>query len=186
MKSAPTTIDAYVAGFPEDVQPVLRRMREVIRRAAPGATEAMKYGVPTFVLDGNLVHFGGFQRHVGFYPGPSGIAAFQAELSGYEGAKGSVRFPLDRPLPVKLIEKIVRFRVEEQAQLAARRVKKAPAARKSAPATEKRAPAAKENALARKAPAARKGAPAAGKAPAAKKTAPAAGKRGRRPRGGGS
>ncbi|MGE0116066.1 MAG: iron chaperone [Steroidobacteraceae bacterium] len=114
----PTTIDAYIAGFPSEVQAILEQVRQTIRKAAPAAEQAIKYGIPTFVLAGNLVHFGGFKKHVGFYPGASGIAAFKAELAVYAGAKGSVQFPFGKPIPLKLIAKIVKFRVKEnQAKL---------------------------------------------------------------------
>jgi uncharacterized protein YdhG (YjbR/CyaY superfamily) len=113
--SAPATIDAYIAGFPEDVQAILRKVRTTIRKAAPGAEEAIRYGIPTFTLNGNLVHFGAYAKHIGFYPAPSAIEKFRKELSAYEGAKGSVRFPLDEPIPYALIRDIVKFRVEENA-----------------------------------------------------------------------
>jgi uncharacterized protein YdhG (YjbR/CyaY superfamily) len=119
--AAPGTIDEYVAAFPPDVQRALQEVRTTIRKAAPEALEAMKYGIPTFVLGQNLVHFGGFKTHVGFYPSPSGIKAFKKELSAYEGAKGSVRFPLDRPMPLRLIARIVKFRVEEIEQKTAKK-----------------------------------------------------------------
>lgn len=121
-QSPPTTIDEYIAGFPPDVQEILQQVRATIRKAAPAATEAIKYGLATFVLGGNLVHFGAFKKHIGFYPTPSGIEAFAAELSGYEGAKGSVQFPLDHPVPLALIRKITRFRVKDvQAKAAAKK-----------------------------------------------------------------
>lgn len=113
MKSAPETIDAYIAGFPEDVQILLNKVRSTIRKAAPDAEEAIKYGVPTFTLNGNLVHFAAFKNHIGFYPAPSAIQKFRKQLSVYEGAKGSVRFPLDEPVPYSLIRDIVKFRVLE-------------------------------------------------------------------------
>jgi len=109
----PATIDDYIAAFPPAVRLLLEEIRRTIRRAAPEAKEAIRYGIPTFVLNGNLVHFGAFKNHIGFYPTPSAIAAFQGELSTYGTAKGSVQFPLDRPLPLDLITRIVRFRVEE-------------------------------------------------------------------------
>lgn len=111
-----TTIDEYVATFPPDVQKVLQEVRSTIRRAAPDAVETVKYGIPTFVQGENLVHFGGFKTHVGFYPSPSGIEAFKNDLSAYEGAKGSVQFPLDKPMPLRLIARIVKFRVKEVQQ----------------------------------------------------------------------
>ena len=116
MKAAsdsPNSVDQYIAGFPAEVQTILQQVRQTIRNAAPEATEAIKYQIPTFVMDGNLVHFAAFKHHIGFYPTPSGIEEFEEELARYEGAKGSVRFPLDEPMPVDLIRKIVKFRVKE-------------------------------------------------------------------------
>lgn len=109
----PCTIDEYIARHPENVQAILRRIREIVRKAAPNAEETIKYQIPTFVLNGNLVHFAAFQHHIGFYPTPSGITQFKQELSAYKGAKGSVQFPLDAPIPFSLITKIVKFRVKE-------------------------------------------------------------------------
>jgi uncharacterized protein YdhG (YjbR/CyaY superfamily) len=121
MKSAkqlPGDIDEYIAGFPRGVQQVLRQLRATIRKAAPGAEEAIKYRMPTFVLGGNLVHFAAFEHHIGFYPTPSAIEAFSTELARYKGAKGSVQFPIDRPMPLGLVTRIVKFRVEEARTLA--------------------------------------------------------------------
>lgn len=109
----PNPIDLYIAGFPSNVQKILNKIRAIIRKAAPDAQEAIKYQIPTFVLHGNLVHFAAFQKHVGFYPTPSGITQFKKELAGYESAKGSVQFPLDQPVPYELIRQIVTFRVQE-------------------------------------------------------------------------
>ncbi|MGD9975336.1 MAG: iron chaperone [Desulfatirhabdiaceae bacterium] len=120
-QDSPKNIDAYIAGFPPDVQGILEQIRTTIREAAPDAKEAIKYRIPTFVLNGNLVHFAAFKRHVGFYPTPSGIERFKDELSSYEGAKGSVRFPIDKPMPLSLIRKIVAFRVKEVLTKAAAR-----------------------------------------------------------------
>lgn len=106
-------IDEYIAGFPPDIQEILESVRLTIREAAPGAEETIKYAIPTFTLEGTLVHFAAFKKHIGFYPTPTGIEAFKSELSAYEGAKGSVKFPLDAPMPLDLIDKIVRFRVTE-------------------------------------------------------------------------
>lgn len=117
--AAPTTIDEYIAGFPGDVQEILKKIRATIREAAPGAEEAIKYQLPTFVLKGNLVHFGAFKNHIGFYPAPRGIEEFKDELSFYKGAKGSVQFPLDEPMPLDLISRIVRFRVQDNLERAA-------------------------------------------------------------------
>jgi uncharacterized protein YdhG (YjbR/CyaY superfamily) len=106
-------IDEYIAQFPEEVQRKLQELRQTIRIAAPHAKESISYQMPTFKLKGNLVHFAAYKNHIGLYPAPSGIEKFKKELSVYKGAKGSVQFPIDKPLPLKLIEKIVRFRVKE-------------------------------------------------------------------------
>lgn len=110
-KNAPKDIDEYIANFPKEVQRLLDQLRMTIRRAAPVAEETIKYQIPTFTYKGNLVHFGGYKNHIGFYPTPSGIEKFKKELSGYESAKGSVKFPLDQPIPFDLISDIVAFRV---------------------------------------------------------------------------
>lgn len=108
------TIDEYIKTFPGDIQSILEKIRQTIREAAPSAVEAMRYGIPTFQLnDKNLVHFAAFKNHIGFYPTPSGIEAFKKELSHYKGAKGSVQFPLDEPIPYDLVRKIVIFRAKE-------------------------------------------------------------------------
>ena len=107
------SIDKYIANFPNEVQKTLQKLRATIRKAAPDAEESIKYGIITYMLNGNLVHFGGFKNHIGFYPAPSAIIKFKEELSVYKGAKDSVQFPLDEPLPLKLITKIVKFRVKE-------------------------------------------------------------------------
>ena len=117
-------IDAYIAAFPEDVQGILKKIRTTIHNAAPDAEETINYGIPTFTLKGNLVHFAGFKKHIGFYPTPTGIEKFKKELSVYEGAKGSVQFPLDKPIPYGLISKIVKFRVKENLERAAAKGKK--------------------------------------------------------------
>jgi uncharacterized protein YdhG (YjbR/CyaY superfamily) len=115
-RSTATTIDEYIAGFPPETQRVLREMRALIRETAPAASETISYAIPTFDLGGrHLVHFAGYERHTGFYPGASGIAAFRAELASYKHAKGSVQFPLAEPLPRDLIHRIVAFRVAESA-----------------------------------------------------------------------
>jgi uncharacterized protein YdhG (YjbR/CyaY superfamily) len=106
-------VDTFITGFPMDIQKLLVQLRATIKKAAPEAEEKIGYGIPTFTLNGNLVHFSAFKNHIGFYPTPSGIEAFKKELSVYEGAKGSVKFPLDKPLPLALITKIVKFRVKE-------------------------------------------------------------------------
>lgn len=119
------TIDEYIAGFPKDIQKKLNDMRATIRKAAPEAEEAIKYAMPTFVLYGNLVHFAAFKNHIGFYPTPNGIESFKKELSKYKGAKGSVQFPLDEPLPLPLIERIVKYRIQKNSELAKAKKKKA-------------------------------------------------------------
>ena len=107
------TIDDYIRAFPADVQEVLQKVRETIRGAAPDAAEAIKYRIPTFVMGQNLVHFAACKNHLGFYPTPSALRAFAKELAAYEGAKGSVQFPFERPIPYALIRKMVAYRVKE-------------------------------------------------------------------------
>ena len=109
----PDNIDEYIAGFPEDIKKILEELRATIKKAAPEAEETIKYRMPTFTLKGNLVHFAAFKNHIGFYPAPTGIDSFKKELSAFKGAKGSVQFPLDKPLPLSLITRIVKFRVKE-------------------------------------------------------------------------
>lgn len=109
----PNTIDEYIAGFPNDVQRKLQQVRETIKKAAPDAEETIKYAMPTFTLNGNLVYFAGFKNHIGFYATPKGNEAFQKELSAYKQGKGSIQFPLDQPMPLDLITKMVKYRVEE-------------------------------------------------------------------------
>jgi len=112
-----TTIDEYIAGFSLEVQTILLKLRSVVRAAAPEATEKISYRMPTYFLNGNLVHFAAFKHHIGFYPTPSAVAGFSAELVGYTNAKGSIQFPIDQPLPYDLIDRMVRFRVEENSKL---------------------------------------------------------------------
>ncbi len=107
------SMDTYIAAFPPEVQTLLQQLRQTIQKAAPSATEAISYQIPTFRLNGNLVHFAGFKKHIGFYPGAAGMVAFQDELTGYKSAKGSVQFPLDKALPLALVSKIVMFRVKQ-------------------------------------------------------------------------
>ncbi len=106
-------IDEYILTFPEETRLILEKIRSTIRKTAPEATEAIKYGMPTFVLNGNLVHFAAFKNHIGFYPAPSGIDAFIGELEVYRTGKGTIQFPIDKPIPFELITKVVKFRVEE-------------------------------------------------------------------------
>lgn len=122
-KTKPATIDEYIAGLPGPVGNILEELRATIRKAAPGAEETINYGIPTFTLHGNLVHFAAFKNHIGFYPAPSGIEAFKKELSVYEGAKGSVQFPIEKPLPLSLVTRIVKFRVNENIEKAKEKTK---------------------------------------------------------------
>jgi len=107
------TIDDYIAAFPPKIQARLKRMRATIRKHAPMATEKISYRIPTFYLNGNLVHFAAYDNHVGFYPGADGVSHFRDELSGYARGKGSVQFPHDEPLPLDLVATIVKFRVDQ-------------------------------------------------------------------------
>jgi uncharacterized protein YdhG (YjbR/CyaY superfamily) len=118
------SIDEYIATFPAETQKILQALRATIKAAAPDADEKISYQMPTFALKGNLVHFAAHKNHIGFYPTPSGIEAFKQELSIYEGAKGSIRFPIEEPLPLDLIRKIVKFRVAENLNKAERKTKK--------------------------------------------------------------
>ena len=123
-EATPQDIDEYIASFPKDTQEILEKVRTTIRQAAPDAEETIKYQMPTFTLKGNLVHFGAFKKHIGFYPTPTGTEEFKNELSVYEGAKGSVRFPLDKPIPFDLISRIVEFREKENLERAEAKGKK--------------------------------------------------------------
>jgi uncharacterized protein YdhG (YjbR/CyaY superfamily) len=118
-KAGFNSIDEYIAMFPEEVRKILDELRATIKAAAPAAEEKISYQMPTFFLKGNLVHFAAYKKHIGFYPTPGGIQAFKKELSAYEGAKGSVKFPIDKPLPLKLISRIVKCRVAENLKNAA-------------------------------------------------------------------
>ena len=108
-----SSIDDYIGSFPEEKRKILEQIRAAIRKEAPDALEKMSYGIPTFTLKGNLVHFAAFKNHIGFYPTSSGIENFKEDLSVYESAKGSVKFPIEQPIPIELIRKIVRFRIRE-------------------------------------------------------------------------
>lgn len=113
-RSTANSIDEYIAEFPSDTQKVLQELRALIKATAPDAIEKISYAIPTFDLNGrHLVHFAGYEKHVGFYPGASGVQAFKEEFKSYKSAKGSVQFPLGQPLPKELIRRIVEFRVEE-------------------------------------------------------------------------
>jgi uncharacterized protein YdhG (YjbR/CyaY superfamily) len=118
------TIDEYIATFPEDIQGILQSLRATIRAAAPDSEERISYQMPTFALKGNLVHFAALKHHIGFYPTPSGIEAFAEELSQYRSTKGAVNFPIDQPLPLDVISKVVKFRVAENLERAAAKAAK--------------------------------------------------------------
>ena len=112
-KSSPKSIDEYIERYPENIQVILQKIRLTIKRAAPGAREAISYQIPTFKLGGNLVHFAAFAKHISFFPTSSGTAAFKKELEVHETSKGTVRFPIGEPIPYELISKITKFRVKE-------------------------------------------------------------------------
>lgn len=115
------TIDEYILQTPSGIQKTLNELRSVIKECAPEAEEKISYGMPTFALKGNLVHFAANKNHIGFYPAPSGISNFESELSEYKTSKGAVQFPLDKPLPCDLIRKIVKFRAAENLKIAENR-----------------------------------------------------------------
>jgi uncharacterized protein YdhG (YjbR/CyaY superfamily) len=117
------SIDDYILQFPPEVQEILKKLRKVIKEAAPDAEEKISYQMPTFVFQGNLVYFAAHKNHIGFYPTPSGMEAFKDKLSEYKGAKGSVQFPVEKPLPYELISEIVKFRVAENLRKAEGKVK---------------------------------------------------------------
>jgi uncharacterized protein YdhG (YjbR/CyaY superfamily) len=123
IRTKANTIDEYISGYPKETQDLLEKLRGTIRKAAPEAQETISYAMPTFTLNGNLVHFAAFKNHIGFYPTASGIEAFRKELSVYKGAKGSVQFPVNKPLPLELVSKIVKFRVNENMNKAKARIK---------------------------------------------------------------
>jgi uncharacterized protein YdhG (YjbR/CyaY superfamily) len=123
-KAGFTSIDEYIAAFPKEIQKILEEVRATINAVAPDAEEKISYQMPTFTLKGNLVHFAAFKNHIGFYPTPTGIDKFKKELSVYEGAKGSVQFALEKPIPYDLISKIVKFRVKENLARAETKAKK--------------------------------------------------------------
>ncbi|MEO9022157.1 MAG: DUF1801 domain-containing protein [Ginsengibacter sp.] len=110
------SIDEYISFSPKNIQQMLEAIRVTIRKAAPNAEETISYGMPTFKLNGNLVHFAAFKNHIGFYPTPTGIEEFEKELSVYQMGKGSVQFPFDKPMPLDLISKIVKYRIKKNIQ----------------------------------------------------------------------
>jgi uncharacterized protein YdhG (YjbR/CyaY superfamily) len=117
-------INAYIAEFSDETQVILEKIRNTIQQAAPDAKEAIKYGMPTFVLNGNLVHFAAYKNHIGFYPAPSGIDSFIDELAVYRTGKGTIQFPINKPIPFDLISKVVKLRVEENMRKARKKSKK--------------------------------------------------------------
>lgn len=110
------TIDEYIDSFPKDVQKKLKEIRRLVKKQSPLAQEKISYQMPTFVLNGNLLHFAAYSKHIGFYPTPSGIKAFSKELSKYKNSKGAVQFPITEELPIKLIKKIIKYRVKENSK----------------------------------------------------------------------
>ncbi|MCE5206854.1 MAG: DUF1801 domain-containing protein [Chloroflexi bacterium] len=123
-KKPPSSIDEYIAGFPAEVQKTLREIREVIKTAAPEAEEKISYQIPTFYLNGNLIHFAAYKNHIGIYPTSGGIEKFETELSAYKESKGTLRFSLHQPIPYDLISQIVKFRVKENLDKTAEKQKK--------------------------------------------------------------
>ena len=120
----PGNIDEYIAGFPKDIQKKLKEIRAAIRKAAPEAKETIKYAIPTFTLNGNLVSFAAFKNHIGFYPVPRGVEPFKKELSAYKGNKSTLQLPLDKPIPLALISKIVKYLVKRDLERAKTKTKK--------------------------------------------------------------
>ncbi|MEP7277104.1 MAG: DUF1801 domain-containing protein [Bacteroidota bacterium] len=108
-----TSVDGYISGYPADTQKRLQQIRATILQAAPGAEEVISYQMPAFKCHGMLVYFGAYEKHIGFYPLPAGIAMFSREIAGYKHSKGAIQFPLDKPLPLQLVTKMVRFRVKK-------------------------------------------------------------------------
>jgi len=119
-----SSIDDYIAGFPTDLQMILQKVRQTIREAAPDAKEKIAYGIPTFTLEGNLVHFAAFKQHIGFYPDPRGIDEFINKLAQYRSGKGTIQFPLNEPIPYDLIREVTLWRVSDNLRRAAEKKKK--------------------------------------------------------------
>ena len=123
-QSAPNTIDAYVATFSPDVRSILQQIRQVIHETIPGLGETMSYGMPTFTLNGKyLVYIAAHKKHIGLYPAPTGVEEFQEAVARYGGGKGTLKFPLDQPMPFDLIRRVVQFRAKENADKAAAKEK---------------------------------------------------------------
>ncbi|MCI0525301.1 MAG: DUF1801 domain-containing protein [Acidobacteria bacterium] len=123
-QTPPQNIDEYIAGFPEEIQKILEKIRKTIRKAAPYAEEAISYQIPAYKLNGNLIFFAAYKNHIGLYPAPRGSDEFKDELAGYEGGKGTVQFPLDKPIPYDLIGRITKFRVKQNLEKASVKGKK--------------------------------------------------------------
>jgi uncharacterized protein YdhG (YjbR/CyaY superfamily) len=123
-KKSPTTIDEYIAGYPANVQEILQKVRATVRQALPDAQEAIKYGMPTYVQNGNVLSFGAYKKHIGVYPTPGGTEKFQQEIAPYKAAKSTVQFPLDQPIPYPLLSQLAKFRLKEHSEYAAARAKK--------------------------------------------------------------
>jgi uncharacterized protein YdhG (YjbR/CyaY superfamily) len=140
----PRSIDDYIAGFPQDVQEKLQKIRATIRKAAPGAKEKISYQIPAFELDGKLIFFAGFKNHISVYPAPRAAVEFKEELAAYRGGKGTVQFPLDQPVPLDLIRRIVRFRVRTNTEAAAKRREGSTGVSKTRRHTAKKAPRTKK------------------------------------------
>lgn len=140
----PESIDDYIEGFPPKVGKILQKIRKTIQKAAPGATEAISYQMPAFRLNGYLIYFAGYQSHVSLYPAPREAREFKEELAAYEGGKGTVRFPLDKPIPYDLVARITKYRVQQNVLAAAAKSKKRAASAKKRPvASKKVAPSSK-------------------------------------------
>jgi uncharacterized protein YdhG (YjbR/CyaY superfamily) len=149
MKKAAADIDEYIAGFPTEVQKLLQKIRKTIKKAAPSAEEAISYAIPTFKLNGNLVHFAAYQNHIGLYPAPRGVAEFEVEMERYGGGKGTARFPLDEPIPYELIARITTFRVGKNMERVTAKSTKSRSAKKQT-ASKKKQSAKKRSSTAKK------------------------------------
>jgi len=123
-KTQVNDIDQYISGFSSEIQAILQEIRVTIKKAAPEAQEAISYQMPTFKLNGNLIHFAAFKNHIGVYPAPIGIEQFRKELSAYKGGKGSVQFPFSLPMPYDLISRIVKYRVQENLEKTGAKMKR--------------------------------------------------------------
>lgn len=116
IKKAAADIDSYIAGFPKDVQTALQALRQTVHAVAPRAQEAIRYAMPAFLLDGHLALFAAFKNHIGFYPAPTSVKEFEKDLAGYKTGRGSVQFPLDKPMPLELVKKMVKYQMKRNAE----------------------------------------------------------------------